>query len=45
MLKFQVFNTYQEHASYEDHQAVTITRRLRIARVDLVLHLLEGQAL
>jgi len=45
MLKLWEFNTYQEHACYEDHQAVTITRRLRIARVDLVLHLLEGQAL
>ena len=37
--------TYQEHTSHKDSQALTVTGRLRIARVDLVLHLLERKAL
>ena len=41
----QVHRTYKKHAGHKHNQALTITRRLSIARVNLVLDLLERQTL
>lgn len=41
----QAARAYKEHPSHKHSEALAITGRLRIARVDLVLHLLEWKAL
>ena len=37
--------TYQQHARHQHDERLPVTGRLSVARVDLVLHLLEGEAL
>lgn len=38
-------STYQQHARHKHHKCLAVTGRLRVARVDLVLDLLKGEAL